>query len=77
MEKRVPEDVQLIGFDNIKMSSLMTPELTTVAQPITEMGARAAQILIDFIEGKEVPQTNIFEVKLMNRETTKKKGEER
>ncbi len=70
--KKVPEDVQLIGFDNIMMSRLMTPELTTVAQPIAEMGAKAAQILIDHIEGKEVPQKNIFEVKLINRETTKK-----
>lgn len=77
MGKNVPEDVQLIGFDNIKMSSLMTPELTTVAQPITEMGERAAQILIDHIEGKEVPQKNVFEVKLLGRETTKMKGEGR
>ena len=69
--KKVPQDVQLIGFDNIIMSRLMTPELTTVAQPIAEMGAKAAQILIDHIEGKEVPQKNIFEVKLINRETTR------
>ena len=69
--KRVPEDVQLIGFDNIIMSRLMTPELTTVAQPIAEMGAKAAQVLIDHIEGKEVPQKNIFEVKLIHRETTR------
>lgn len=75
--KAVPEDVQLIGFDNIKISGLLTPELTTVAQPIARMGARAAQILIDHIEGKKVPQKNIFEVKLLNRETTKRKGEER
>ena len=74
--KAVPRDVQLIGFDNIKMSRLMTPELTTVAQPIAEMGARAAQILIDYIEGKEVPQKNIFEVKLLERETTEKKGDQ-
>ena len=71
--KRVPEDIQLIGFDNIIMSRLMTPELTTIAQPITEMGSKAAQILIDHIEGKEVPQKNIFEVKLIQRETTRNK----
>lgn len=68
--KRVPEDIRLIGFDNIIMSRLMTPELTTIAQPITEMGAKAAQILIDHIEGKEVLRHNIFEVKLIQRETT-------
>ena len=36
---RVPEDMQLIGFDNISLSSLFTPEITTIAQPIKKDGA--------------------------------------
>lgn len=72
--KKVPDDIQLIGFDNIIMSQLMTPELTTVAQPIRDMGVKSAQVLIDYIEGKDVPEKNVFEVKLIERETTKKKG---
>lgn len=69
--KRVPEDVQLIGFDNIKISTLMTPELTTISQPISEMGERATQVLIDHIEGRKVTTENIFQVNLIQRETTK------
>lgn len=71
--KKVPDDIQLIGFDNIIMSQLMTPELTTIAQPIRDMGVKSAQVLIDYIEGKEVPEKNVFEVKLIGRETTKRK----
>ncbi|MGO5052799.1 LacI family DNA-binding transcriptional regulator [Lachnospiraceae bacterium LCP25S3_G4] len=69
---RVPEDVQLIGFDNIKISQLMTPELTTIEQPIAEMGARATEILIDYIEGRKVKSEHVFQVALIERETTKR-----
>ena len=43
------------------------------AEPIREMGVKSAQVLIDYIEGKEVPEKNVFEVKLIGRETTKRK----
>ncbi len=69
---RVPEDIQLIGFDNIKISQLMTPELTTIEQPIAEMGARATEILIDYIEGRKVKSEHVFQVALIERETTKR-----
>jgi len=69
--KRVPEDIQLIGFDNIKLSQLMTPELTTVEQRIPDMGRQATRILLDHIEGKPVLRNNIFPVKLIERETTR------
>jgi LacI family transcriptional regulator len=44
--RRVPEDVQLVGFDNIEFSRRMTPELTTISQPIEEMGKLAVQMII-------------------------------
>lgn len=71
---RVPEDIQLVGFDNIDLSRLMTPELTTVAQPITQMGEFAVKILLDHIAGKEIKQNYLFDVTLMKRETTYKKS---
>jgi len=43
---RVPEDVSLVGFDDQPSSAYMTPPLTTVAQPASEMGTKAAEILI-------------------------------
>ena len=46
----VPEDIAIVGFDNIPLSTFTIPPLTTVAQPITEQGRRAAHFLIDRIE---------------------------
>lgn len=66
---RIPQDIQLIGFDNISLSRLMTPELTTISQPIGEMGKAAVEALIDAVEGKQ-PVRKVFEVELIKRETT-------
>lgn len=66
---KVPEDIQLIGFDNISLSWLMTPELTTIAQPIGKMGAAAVNVLLDCVEGNPVSQ-QVFEVELIKRDTT-------
>lgn len=71
----VPQDIQLIGFDNISLSRLMTPELTTISQPIGEMGKAAVEALIDAVEGKQ-PVKKVFKVELIKRETTKKIMEE-
>lgn len=72
---RVPEDIQLIGFDNISLSRQHTPELTTVSQQITDMGTLAARLIIDHVEGRTVSRSNVFGVQLIQRETTKKISE--
>ena len=46
-ELRVPQDISLIGFDNTPFSQQVWPRLTTAAQPVSEMGATAAAMLID------------------------------
>ncbi len=48
--RRVPDDVAVIGFDDLPTATQVTPQLTTVRQPIEEKGAQAASILLDFIE---------------------------
>ena len=70
---RVPEDIQIVGFDDVKFSRLCTPELTTVAQPIREMGMMAAGIIIRHVDGVEYQKKNVFDVKLVQRETTQMK----
>ena len=47
---RVPEDVSVVGFDDIAVASFAIPPLTTVRQPLLEMGTVASQILLDRIE---------------------------
>jgi LacI family transcriptional regulator len=43
---KVPEDVSVIGFDDIELASIAYPSLTTVRQPLHEMGAMAAELLL-------------------------------
>jgi DNA-binding LacI/PurR family transcriptional regulator len=53
---RVPEDVSVVGFDDLPFACLLTPRLTTVRQPAHEMGHRAATLLFDILEGKSDPE---------------------
>ncbi len=46
----IPENVAVMGFDNIRMSSLMVPKLSTVAKPLHKMGLSGARLLLDVIE---------------------------
>jgi LacI family transcriptional regulator len=48
---RVPDDLSVIGFDNVPEAALTEPPLTTVAQPIHQMGAEALGMVIDLIRG--------------------------
>jgi LacI family transcriptional regulator len=51
----VPKDVSVVGFDDIQSAAYSTPSLTTVRQPLTEMGKRGAEILLDRIANRESP----------------------
>jgi DNA-binding LacI/PurR family transcriptional regulator len=46
---RVPDDVSIIGYDDIPVASFLNPPLTTMRQPIRDVGALAARLLIDAI----------------------------
>jgi DNA-binding LacI/PurR family transcriptional regulator len=68
---RVPEDVSVVGFDDIPGAAFMSPGLTTVRQPLFRMGQIAAQTVIDRIEqrGEYLPEIAI-EPEFVIRETT-------
>jgi GntR family transcriptional regulator, arabinose operon transcriptional repressor len=53
---RVPQDLSLVGFDNMDMVDMVDPPLTTVAQDTGLMGSEAARRLISFIEGEAVQE---------------------
>jgi LacI family transcriptional regulator len=55
----VPDDLSVVGFDNVPESALCSPPLTTVDQPIREMGHRAISMLIALINGDEVERTHV------------------
>jgi LacI family transcriptional regulator len=48
---KVPEDISVLGFDNIEISSMVNPPLTTIDQPSFETGRRACRMLIDKMKG--------------------------
>jgi len=69
---KVPESIAVIGFDNISMSALVEPKLTTVSQPIYKMGLLAARLLFDNMEYEKqdyVPQSVFLHTKLKIRES--------
>lgn len=69
---KVPEDLKIIGFDGIALCKTTSPEITTMAQPIYEMGTTAARMLLDFIEKKEVTNMKqVFQVQLVERQSTR------
>lgn len=72
--RRVPEDVSVVGFDDIQSAAYQKPGLTTVRQPLREMGRAAAEILLKRINrpGSELHERHVVEPELVIRETTGK-----
>lgn len=68
----IPKDIAVVGFDNIGMSKLLNPPLTTIAQPFVEMGRVATQKLIDRIEGTNTgaPVIDVMKTELIIRESS-------
>jgi len=62
-----------VGFDNIELSAMITPALTTVNQPGFKTGELAANMIIDQIENKEIKKI-VIEPELIIRASTMKKG---
>jgi LacI family transcriptional regulator len=58
---RIPEDISLVGFDDIPQASIVYPKLTTVRQPLDQMGRVAAKMLLEHIEN---PQGSLRRVTL-------------
>jgi len=67
----VPNDVKVVGFDNIDICLMTSPEITTISQSQYEMGSTAINMLISKLAGKEALQSVILNHKLIIRESTK------
>jgi DNA-binding LacI/PurR family transcriptional regulator len=67
---RVPEDISVVGFDDLPFASLLTPGLTTVRQPAREMGVAAAKLLLSMVDGEEPASPAPAAVTQMIREST-------
>ena len=68
---RVPDDISIIGYDGVALGALRTLSLTTIAQPLTDMGRLGAERLFDRLEGRKVKDRSILlEPDLVTRGTT-------
>jgi len=73
MKRRIPEDISVVGFDNIVYATALSPELTTVAQPIQQLGETACRLLLNKIEVPDSPpESVVLEPILIERESCRK-----
>ncbi len=67
---RTPADVSVVGFDDTSMSAHVSPALTTVRQPLYDMGLRSAALLIDMLEGNlKTPVYELLPLRMIVRES--------
>ncbi|MGV8050600.1 MAG: LacI family DNA-binding transcriptional regulator [Anaerolineaceae bacterium] len=68
----IPKDLSIIGFDDIQLDSVVSPALTTMAQPVNEMAIQATTLLLDRLNGsrKERNQRMILQAHLVERDST-------
>lgn len=67
----VPLDISVLGFDDIRFARYLSPSLTTIAQPVEDIGRKCVEILLDMIDDKPIEKLkNIMPHKLMVRNST-------
>ena len=70
--KRIPEDISVVGFDDISLCQMVTPPLTTVHQDISLKGRLAVNLMLQLLEGKKVADNHlILPTKLVERESVR------
>jgi LacI family transcriptional regulator len=71
--RRIPDEISIIGFDDIFYSKITSPQLTTIHQDADEKGAIAAGIMANFLEGKDKsPRNIIMPVQVVERDSVKR-----
>lgn len=68
----IPEDISVAGYDDIKMASMMRPALTTIRQPIYDIGAVCVRMVVKLIQGEEIEnKVNFLPYELIERTSSK------
>lgn len=68
--KRVPHDMKIIGYDDVSIASLVSPQITTIRQPIAKMSELSVKLIEDLVNEKSVSVENCLPVELIERGTT-------
>lgn len=67
----VPEQMKIVGFDDVMVASLTSPTITTISQPVKAMAETAMTLMARAIKGEMVPARSMFPVSLIVRESTR------
>jgi LacI family sucrose operon transcriptional repressor len=67
---KIPQQIKIIGYDDIHFASMMNPAITTIRQPFEQMAKRTIEILDSMINGHSVTLQHVFPVELIERATT-------
>jgi len=67
---KIPEDISIVGFDDIQELRYISPKLTTIRRPMYELGSYSAHLLLNLIEKKSSNNNLMLDVKLIIREST-------
>lgn len=70
MGKNIPEEIAIIGFDGIQLTKMVEPEISTIEQPIYEIGVSAVTKLLQIIEEEQVDSHQSLDIRLVEREST-------
>ena len=72
--RKVPEDISIVGFDDLNIARLTSPQLTTVHQDVVEKGVIAARMLIDALQGESesVSRSIMMPVRLVSRQSVRR-----
>ncbi|WP_438350367.1 LacI family DNA-binding transcriptional regulator [Paenibacillus sp. FA6] len=68
--KQVPRDVRIVGYDDVSAAMWVTPEITSIRQPIADIGRLAVELIGKQLEGEPFLTENLLSVELMERGTT-------
>ena len=73
--KKVPDDISVVGFDDLNIARLTSPQLTTVHQDVVEKGVIAARMLTDALQGESsaVPTSVVMPVRLVSRQSVRRR----
>ena len=66
----VPGKLSVIGFNDLEIASYFRPAITTIKTPAKEMGARAAEVLIEALRGRPLEDAVVLPVEFIEREST-------
>lgn len=70
LDKSIPAEIKVIGYDDVRIASLVSPRLTTIKQPIREMSECMIDLVVKQVDGHEVPMIQTLPVTLIERGTT-------